>query len=50
LRGRKKHPLSPIARPPPKYAPHVIPEPPHRHSRVGLSGIHLGLQPPEAPG
>ncbi|MGP5018280.1 hypothetical protein ACTXPD_10925, partial [Vreelandella alkaliphila] len=29
----------------------VIPEPPHRHSRVGLSGIHLdlGLQQPETP-
>ena len=31
-------------------SPHVIPEPLHRHSRVGLSGIHLdlGLQQPEA--
>ncbi|MGP5142739.1 hypothetical protein ACTXKF_10145 [Vreelandella alkaliphila] len=30
----------------------VIPESPHRHSRVGLSGIYLdlGLQQPEPPG
>ncbi|WP_193085874.1 hypothetical protein [Halomonas sp. FME65] len=31
---------------------HVIPESPHRHSRVGLSGIYLDLdlQQPEIPG
>ena len=30
----------------------IIPESPHRHSREGLSGIHLdlGLQQPEVPG
>ncbi|MDW0361197.1 hypothetical protein Q8G38_17925 [Halomonas venusta] len=34
-----------------RHSLHAVPEPPHCHSRVGLSGIHfdLGLQQPETP-
>ncbi|MGQ7289506.1 hypothetical protein ACUN7Z_18345 [Vreelandella venusta] len=34
-----------------QHSLHAVPEPPHCHSRVGLSGIHfdLGLQQPETP-